>query len=537
MNFLLGRNKSVPASSSDGAWSLRRAGDDSNGASSSASALQSQPLTGSRSLGASLFRGTQRNERRTAAIRPNWQSAPVLAGPGHMLGDSKKRSQATFAETMYATGVMRPSQQRPPSRGQPASPQSTSRPSTQETMIATLQVVRPQSQGSIKRERPETFTATLQISKPQASGFRRIHEPETLFATGVIRPQSQGSIKPKKLFNVGHSRNKQKVRQAMSTMDEGARLRRFEQVLEDNTICANKRFSRNLESMREEAPGLASLAKVRQQVKLDEDTAHADQLHSKMSVYNEFLAQQEEDEKVQAALRIQKIMRGKATRRRIAKLKTSTFLSFEDHDVADENGEVDLRKSKYWNPKFMYVCDIKEKKGDRINDFLFLADIHDDGTMKARVRRGRCVFNAVMYDIQDFVPRATQDGRIEFDLKFGINTKERRDVPQGWKISFSVAPSCSGHWEGTCHSSWWGSRKVELIQYETLSEEEKQQYPDLVAKYYRSWTGKGAGAAFQTNGNFSHAKTTAFGSGHGSQEAPRRQARTKTTGLSKPVPW
>jgi len=215
-------------------------------------------------------------------------------------------------------------------------------------------------------------------------------------------------------------------------------------------------------------------------------------------------------EKLEAAKRIQKIIRGKATRLRLAKLRTSTLISFEDHDVENENGEVDLRRSKYWHPKFMYVCDIKEKKGDRDNDFLFLADISDDGTMRAKIRRGRCVFNQVMYDIQDFVPQAKGDGRLEFELKFGINTRERRDVPQGWKISFSVAPSGGGRFEGTCNSSWWGTRNVELIQYESLSEDEQRRFPDLIAKYYKSWTGKNSRQAFEAQHKISRARTSAL---------------------------
>merc|ERR1712032_283707 len=216
-----------------------------------------------------------------------------------------------------------------------------------------------------------------------------------------------------------------------------------------------------------------------------------------MDSYKDWVAKASEQERRLAATRIQKHMRAKLARKRVNKLKAlfvaqSCFLDAKydaKHDFVSDEGDVDLTKSKYWVPEFMWICDIAETKRESNNDFLFLADISSSGCVSDRApkRGGRCIFQSFMYDIQTFTPDDDQDGNIEFKLKFGVNTKERKDVRKGWIIDFNVkASSCGGRYQGTCKSSWWGTRKVTLIRYSTLSEDEMKTFPDLVAKYYRS---------------------------------------------------
>lgn len=155
--------------------------------------------------------------------------------------------------------------------------------------------------------------------------------------------------------------------------------------------------------------------------------------------------------------------------------------------------EVDLRHANEWNPKYLWVCDIEEKVGESDNDFLFLANIQSGGTTSekppAGSTAGRCIFSSVMYDIQHFVPDVDKDGKLNFELDFGVNTAERKDSPAGWKIAFiNLVPSDASNerYSGTCSTSWWGERPVQVISYMTLSPEEKARYPDLVATYYQS---------------------------------------------------
>ncbi len=40
--------------------------------------------------------------------------------------------------------------------------------------------------------------------------------------------------------------------------------------------------------------------------------------------------------------------------------------------------------------------------------------------------------------------------------------------------------------EGTVKTSWWGERKVKVLNYTTLTPDEYKKYPDLVGVYYES---------------------------------------------------
>jgi hypothetical protein len=161
--------------------------------------------------------------------------------------------------------------------------------------------------------------------------------------------------------------------------------------------------------------------------------------------------------------------------------------------VEVKSGEFDLRKEKAWNPKYMWVCDIEEKPGETDNDFLFLANIQNTGTVAedsgaaASADGGRCIFSSCMYDIQDFTPDTDVDGKLTFALKFGLNTAERKDVSGGWTINFKeLAPGPDGSFAGTCSCSWWGERNVRVLPYMTLTPEQMAKYPDLIAKYYKT---------------------------------------------------
>jgi len=298
-------------------------------------------------------------------------------------------------------------------------------------------------------------------------------------------------------FRVGQARRARQVQSAMATKDSSARLRRMEQVLQDMNICKNTRFDNDVDSMRKEVDLLKKGARCREEEMLREQAIAKREWTAQLENYNNWLETVNEQEKELSSTRIQKHMRSKIARKRFRTMRTA-FLAqsclldakFDaKNDYVNEKGEVDLTKCKYWDPRFMWICDIAELKSEGNNDFLFLADISNSGCVsdKAPKRGGRCIFGSVMYDIQIFTPDDQQDGNIEFELKFGVNTKERKDVKKGWTIGFNVkASDGAGRCRGTCKSSWWGTRKVTLINYSTLSPDEVKTFPDLQAKYYRS---------------------------------------------------
>jgi len=304
----------------------------------------------------------------------------------------------------------------------------------------------------------------------------------------------KGEEKP---FRVGYARRARLVQSAFATNDLSARLRRMEQVLQDMNICSNTRFDHDVAAIRKEVALLRATARCREEQMLREQGIAKRAWAAQLDNYNNWLTKVDKQERELAAIRIQKHMRSKLTRKRFHMMSTAFTVQsclldakFDArHDYVNANGEVDLTKSKYWVPHFMWICDIAELRGEGNNDFLFLADISTSGCVsdKAPKRGGRCIFEMVMYDIQTFTPDDQPDGSIQFTLKFGVNTKERKDVPKGWGIGFDVkVTSCAGRYQGTCKSNWWGTRQVTLIQYSALSPDELETYPDLIAKYYRS---------------------------------------------------
>jgi len=197
----------------------------------------------------------------------------------------------------------------------------------------------------------------------------------------------------------------------------------MEYILQDPYIMTDKRFEPDLAVMREEVHELDHLATHLERT----ETVALERATTEHLMDLEAWKRQLEAFKAVSAKRIQAYLRGRRTRARIAKLRTAAFcMSFMEYEVRGgvepleltEDGEVDLRHSKFWKPHFMWICDIKEKAGEAANDFMFLADITPSGEIvnKAPKRAGRCIFNRCMYDLQEFIPVAHTDGMLEFDL-------------------------------------------------------------------------------------------------------------------------
>jgi hypothetical protein len=149
--------------------------------------------------------------------------------------------------------------------------------------------------------------------------------------------------------------------------------------------------------------------------------------------------------------------------------------------------QFDLRKLWGWDPQRIWVCDIVEKPGEPDNDFLFMASISSGGGVDSLSCKtsDRCIFQDVMYDVQKFMPDKEFDGRLDFKIEFGDNTKERKDAPRGWTVVFkNVMLKGPQRYEGTIHTSWWGDRPVKLINYTVLTSKELQQFPDLQTNHY-----------------------------------------------------
>jgi hypothetical protein len=156
------------------------------------------------------------------------------------------------------------------------------------------------------------------------------------------------------------------------------------------------------------------------------------------------------------------------------------------------SGELDLGKDDA-NLQNLWVCDIAEVANEPDCDFLFQADINADGnvelsrnSMKMTSGRRVCIFQSVMYDVNSFTPDLEFDGRLDFKIRFGSNTFERQDAPQGWEVAFKNLVFQDKRYKGTIATSWWGDRGVTLIAYKDLTTAERSKYPDLKATYYRS---------------------------------------------------
>lgn len=297
-----------------------------------------------------------------------------------------------------------------------------------------------------------------------------------------------------RLYHVGHNRSMKQLQRTMSTWDDAARLRRMDYLLEDGRVWCNTHQHDNNRLQDHVASIRAESDELRGSNIYHEEEVAAQEAHeaNQMSCFMIDLHGAEDKAMAQAATRMQSVMRGRAIRRRFRKVKTLCLVT--DYEVWEgdhytDDGEVDLSASKFWVAKNMWVCDFERKPGDGNNDFMFLADISSDGCIKSKDKKrgGRCVLNQCMYDIQAFAPVDHTDGNVEFQLKFGQNTKERKDVPKGWWVKFDVWPGeCGGRYEGTCDSSWWGKRNVKLLCHASLSPEEAARFPDLKAKYYKS---------------------------------------------------
>ena len=141
----------------------------------------------------------------------------------------------------------------------------------------------------------------------------------------------------------------------------------------------------------------------------------------------------------------------------------------------------------------LWICDIEENAGEGDCDFLFQADINADGNVllskdSLKITEGRrvCIFQSVMYDVNDFVPDEIYDGKLDFKIHFGASTIQRPDAPNGWEVCFKGLTHWERKYKGKIVTSWWGERNVVLLPYRDLTAAQKAKYPDLKAKYYRT---------------------------------------------------
>jgi hypothetical protein len=141
-----------------------------------------------------------------------------------------------------------------------------------------------------------------------------------------------------------------------------------------------------------------------------------------------------------------------------------------------------------FDKKNVWVCDVKEKEGERDNDFLFCASLDGAGLVGSKGQY--CVFQNVIYDIDSFTEDKLADGLVDFGIHFGHNTQERTTVPKGWTVHCKVTKVTKGgvaQYEGKIVTSWWGERDVVLLRYDSLDDGQKKKYPDFISeKYYKS---------------------------------------------------
>eukprot|EP00930_Biecheleria_cincta_P096047 TRINITY_DN87922_c0_g1_i1.p1 TRINITY_DN87922_c0_g1~~TRINITY_DN87922_c0_g1_i1.p1 ORF type:complete len:397 (-),score=37.23 TRINITY_DN87922_c0_g1_i1:260-1372(-) len=301
-----------------------------------------------------------------------------------------------------------------------------------------------------------------------------------------LRNQPETASPRTRLFNVGHARHAEIVRKALSTHDDTARLRRFRQVLQEPAICENERFQTHLDYMRKQHGVLATKADVEEKRRLAAARHERERGMAIRQDYAAFVSHLEEKTAELAATRLQARIRGSLARIRLTKIRALSRLLAppEEADVINSNGEVDLSPKLMWKSRFVWACQIERKANENAKHFLFLADI-TPGKVAAK-RGGRCVFESVMYDIQEFVPIGFGHGRVEFELRFGINTSERKDASSGWSITFCLLPGDDRSFVGTLECSFWGNRKVSLLPVSSLSSSELAQFPGLVGKHYKS---------------------------------------------------
>jgi len=354
---------------------------------------------------------------------------------------------------------------------------------------------------STSRSRPFIIRSTSQASSLSPCGEDHSSQPPNAIHQQV-RPAAS-SQSPKRQYNVGLARTSKRIDLALSSKNNAAKLRRYEQVFED-PLCRHERFTEDLEVIEEEFKRLRVSVEKEEQEYLRRRQLEDESRKNSMKAHDEFLRQAVENQKLAAMRKQEELLEAQRrrrvaneklenNRRRIWKMKTAAQLFSADageiQDEVNENGEVDLRKSRVWNPHFMWLCDIEEKPGDKQNDFLFLADLapsRDGIRSKTSQRSGRCIFDDVMYDLQKFEPDYKDDGMIIFTLTFGVNTEERKNAPRGWNIDFQVRSREKGGYIGTCSTSWWGSRDVTILPYSSVSDEERAKFPDPVAKYYKT---------------------------------------------------
>eukprot|EP00931_Biecheleriopsis_adriatica_P055869 TRINITY_DN33112_c0_g1_i1.p1 TRINITY_DN33112_c0_g1~~TRINITY_DN33112_c0_g1_i1.p1 ORF type:complete len:473 (+),score=81.00 TRINITY_DN33112_c0_g1_i1:53-1471(+) len=379
--------------------------------------------------------------------------------------------------------------------------------------------------GSTQYQSGPRLGLSRSLSVPSNPGGTWQRAPDTL--PKLAMGQTALGQTSQRMFSVGYSRSAHKVQLALDTKDDESRLRRFEGVLDDPKITWHSRLSLRLDEgvtvIKEEIDELLDLASRRQRThneraererKAKEDAFWDHRRFLEQSAENQQRAleeqrlaairaeqerlrlleeerlRREEEDRRRSAEEAHRQQKEKNKRRALIKMKMAAQLLADnmehEDDPVDENGEVDLRKTKIWNPHFMWISDIEEKPHEKSCDFLFLADISKHQGSKTAKRTGRCIFNSVMYDLQKFTPEWKTNGMVEFSLTFGVNTAQRRDVPNGWNITYAVKALDNGTFEGTCSCAWWGDRPVIIMPYSSMTEEQLDVFPDPVAKYYKT---------------------------------------------------
>ena len=136
----------------------------------------------------------------------------------------------------------------------------------------------------------------------------------------------------------------------------------------------------------------------------------------------------------------------------------------------------------------LWIAELEEKQQETDKDFLFCADIQGQGV---NVQGQRVVLDGTIYDIQSFEYDMTDNHAGKLKIKFGANTLERRDVPDGWTLSFEDleekhTEDGTKRYRGVVNVSCWDGEKkrVLLRKYADLHNNELQKYSMLDGKTY-----------------------------------------------------
>jgi hypothetical protein len=171
---------------------------------------------------------------------------------------------------------------------------------------------------------------------------------------------------------------------------------------------------------------------------------------------------------------------------------SSSFVE-EYKDISNEVG---------WDSSKAWVIDIIAENGEaEVNsNFLFQAEITADGsiankTIDANHEKSYIVLDNDLYDINSFIEDDVMDGKLSFTVKFGADSPRGPTAAKGWMIKFDGLEPVPGtkNFQGTCGHDCNGSgtalimRKVYLLRYSELSQDQKSKYPDTRVSLSHYW--------------------------------------------------